>query len=107
MTIGFLLRLPLVLAYALGFALMLMLALRRRNVSSVLGFLGFSLLLAVQMFTPLTAPYALRLQFRGVALTRATVIAAFAELVLNLISALAVLCIVGAVAMAARVEKRP
>lgn len=107
MNLGLLLRLPLVLALALGLALTLNLALRRRNASSVLGFLGFLLLLAVQTLTPWIAPFASRLQVRGVALGRASLIAAFADLVLNLISALAVLAIVGAIALASRNERRP
>lgn len=106
MTIGLLLRLPLVLALALGLALTLTLALRRRNVSSALGFLGFFLLLAVQMVVPWVAPLAARLHVRGVALNRATFIAAFADLVMNLISSLAVLSIVGAIAFASRNERR-
>ena len=107
MTIGLLLRLPLVLALALGLALTLTLAVRRRNASSVLGFLGFLLLLAVQTIAPFVVPYAARLQVRGVALNRATIIAAFADLVMNLISSLAVLSIVGAIAISSRNERRP
>jgi hypothetical protein len=107
MTIGLLLRLPLVLALALGLALTLTLALRRRNASSVLGFVGFLLLLAVQTIAPWIAPFATRLQVRGVAISRATLIAAFADLVMNLISSLAVLAIVGAIALASRNERRP
>ena len=107
MTIGVLLQLPLVLALAVGLALTLTLALRRPNASSVLGFLGFLLLLAVQTIAPWLAPLAARLHVRGVALSRATFIAAFAELVMNLISSLAVLAIVGAIALAPRNDRRP
>ena len=106
MAIEFLLRLPLFLAYVLGTVLTLLLAAKRKNVSSALGFLGFFLLVAVQLALPLTTPFAVRLHGRGVALTRATVISAFADLSLNLISAVAVLCIVAAIALAARNERR-
>jgi peptidoglycan/LPS O-acetylase OafA/YrhL len=106
MTLNLWLRLPLVLSYALGLALTLVLVWRRRNLSSVLGLLGFFLLLAVQALVPFTTPFAQRLQVRGVALNRAVVIAAFADLVLNLISSLGVLSIVGAIALASRREPR-
>ena len=106
MPIDFLLNLPLFLAYVLGAVLTAMLVARRKNVSSVLGFLGFFLLMAVQLVLPLITPYALRLHGRGIDLSRATVISAFARLSLNLISAVAVLCIVGAIALASRHEWR-
>lgn len=105
MTIRVLLRLPLVLALALGLGLTLTLALRRRNASSVLGFVGFLLLLAVQTLAPWITAFATRLQVRGIALGRATIIVACAELVMNLISSLAVLAIVGAIALASRNER--
>jgi len=104
MTVDYLLNLPLFLAYVLGAFLTAMLVVRRRNVSSVLGFLGFFLLIAVQLVLPLITPYAVRLAGRGLDLSRATVISAFARLSLNLISAVAVLCIVGAIALASRRE---
>lgn len=107
MAIDFLLSLPLFLAYLLGAVLTALVAARRKNVGSVLGFLGFFLLVAVQLVLPLIAPYALRLHSRGVDVGRVTVISAFAQLSLNLISAVAVLCIVGAIAWASRNEWRP
>jgi purine-cytosine permease-like protein len=107
MAVEFLLSLPLFLAYLLGAVLTAIIAARRKNVSSVLGFMGFFLLVAVQLVLPLFTPYALRLQSRGLDLSRATVISAFANLSLNLISAVAVLCIVGAIALASRDEWRP
>jgi len=107
MVVDFLLSLPLFLAYVLGAVLTALIAARHRNVSSVLGFLGFFLLVAVQLVLPLITPYALRLNSRGLDLGRATVISAFANLSLNLISAVAVLCIVGAIALASRNEWRP
>jgi purine-cytosine permease-like protein len=107
MAVDFLLSLPLFLAYLLGAVLTAVIAARRKNVSSVLGFLGFFLLVAVQLVLPLITPYALRLHGRGLDLARATVVSAFANLSLNLISAVAVLCIVGAIALASRNEWRP
>jgi purine-cytosine permease-like protein len=107
MAVDFLLSLPLFLAYLLGAVLTALIAARRRNASSVLGFLGFFLLVAVQLVLPLITPYALRLHSRGLDLSRATVVSAFAQLSLNLISAVAVLCIVGAIALASRNEWRP
>ena len=106
MAVDFLLSLPLFLAYVLGAVLTALMAARRKNVSSVLGFLGFFLLVTVQLVLPLITPYALRLHSRGLDLSRATVISAFASLSLNLISAVAVLCIVGAIAAASRNEWR-
>lgn len=102
MALDFLIRLPLFLAYVLGAVLTAALAARRKNASSVLGFLGFGMLVAVQLILPLISPYALRLHGRGVDIARVTLISAFANLSLNLISAVAVLCIVGAIALAAR-----
>jgi purine-cytosine permease-like protein len=107
MAVDFLLSLPLFLAYLLGAVLTALIAARRRNASSVLGFLGFFLLVAVHLVLPLISPYALRLHSRGLDLTRVTVVSAFAQLSLNLISAVAVLCIVGAIALASRSEWRP
>lgn len=107
MAVDFLLRLPLFLAYALGAVLTAVIAARRKNVSSVLGFLGFFLLAAIQSVLPLVTPYALRLHSRGIDVSRITIISAFAQVSLNLISAVAVLCIVGAIALASRNEWRP
>jgi len=107
MVIDYLLSLPLFLAYVLGAALTTLMAARRKNISSVLGALGFILLVVVQLVMPLITPYTLRLHSRGLELGRATVISAFANLSLNLISAVAVLCIVGAIALASRNEWRP
>jgi purine-cytosine permease-like protein len=107
MVIDYLLSLPLFLAYLLGAVLTALIAARRKNISSVLGFLGFFLLVGVHLVLPLITPYALRLHSRGLDLGRATVISAFASLSLNLISAVAVLCIVGAIALASRHEWRP
>lgn len=104
MAFDFLLSLPLFLAYVLGAVLTGIIVARRKNASSALGFLGFFLLAAVQLVLPLITPYALRLHSRGLDLSRATVVSAFASLSLNLISAVAVLCIVGAIALASRRE---
>lgn len=104
--LDFFLSLPVFIAYLLGTVLTLMLVSRRKNPSSALGFLGFFLLVAVQMVSPLVNLFDVRLHDRGMALTRATTIAVFASLTLNLISAVAVLCIVGAIALAARNERR-
>jgi len=106
MVFDFLLRLPLFLAYLLGTILTLMLVLKHKNVSSALGFLGFFLLVGVQVVSPLTTLFTLRLHSRGMPLTRASTLSAFASMLLNLISALAVLCIVGAISLAARNERR-
>lgn len=105
MAFDFLLSLPLFLAYVLGAVLTGIIVARRKNASSVLGFLGFFLLAAIQLVLPLITPYALRLHSRGLDLSRATVVSAFASLSLNLISAVAVLCIVGAIALASRHER--
>ena len=105
MAFDFLLSLPLFLAYVLGAVLTGIIVARRKNASSVLGFLGFFLLAAVQLVLPLITPYALRLHSRGLDLSRATVVSAFASLSLNLISAVAVLSIVGAIALASRHER--
>ncbi len=105
MVLDFLLRLPLFLAYLLGTILTLMLIVKRKNVSSALGFLGFFLLVAVQAVSPLTTLFTIRLHSRGMPLTKASTLTAFASLLLNLISAVAVLCIVGAISLAARNER--
>nr|MBC7244643.1 hypothetical protein [Chloroflexota bacterium] len=102
MAVNFLLRLPLFLAYLLGTGLTCILVLKRRNISSALAFLGFALLAAVQAVAPFTA----RLYGRSMALTRAAFVSAFATLVLNLISAVAVMCIVGAIALATRNKRQ-
>jgi hypothetical protein len=106
MVLDFLLRLPLFLAYVMGAVLTCLLVARRRNVSSLLGFLGFFLLVAVQLVSPFTTSFIVRLHGRGVPLTRASVLSGFVSLLLNLISAVAVLSIVGAISLAARNERR-
>ncbi|MGQ9493264.1 MAG: hypothetical protein ACUVR2_05825 [Anaerolineae bacterium] len=105
MAINFLLKLPLFLAYLLGTGLTCILALKRRNISNALAFLGFTLLAAVQAVGVFTAPFTARLYGRGMTLTRAAFVSTFATLILNLISAVAVICIVGAIALATR-DKR-
>lgn len=102
MVVNFFIKLPLFLAYLLGAALSGALVIKRRNVSSALAFLGFMLLVAVQAVWNFTTPFAMRLSGRGVPQTRAALISTFAAFVLNLIAAVAVLCIVGAIAMATR-----
>jgi|GEM_PF-1848791 len=106
MVFDLLLRLPLFLAYLLGGILTLMLAIRRKNVGNVLGFLGFFLLLAVQAVSPITTMFTISLYDRGMPFTRASSIIALASLTLNLVSAVAVLCVVGAIALATRTERR-
>jgi hypothetical protein len=102
----FLLSLPLLMAYLLGSVLTLLLAARYRTVSSALGFLGFFLLLAVRLSLPTLDLFALRLQGRGMPLPRVNVVTILADLTMNLTSAVGVLCIVGAIALAARDERR-
>ncbi len=102
MTINFLVKLPLFLAYVLGAALTGTLMAKRRNISSALAFLGFVLLIAVQAVWNLSMPFAMRLSGRGMALIRAAFVSAFATFILNLIAAVAVLCIVGAIALGTR-----
>jgi hypothetical protein len=101
---SFLLDSPLFAAYLLGCFLTLFLVIRRRNPSSVLGFLGFFFLLAVRIVLPLFVLFTTRLHGRGMPLLRVNVITGLAQLALNLVSAAAVLCIVGAIALAARSE---
>ncbi|MBM4429185.1 MAG: hypothetical protein FJ026_02410 [Chloroflexi bacterium] len=101
---GFLLDFPLFAAYLLGCLLTLFLVIKRRNPSSVLGFLGFFFLLAVHIVLPLFVHFATRLHGRGLPLIRVSVITGLAQLALNLVSAAAVLCIVGAIALSARSE---
>lgn len=106
MIINFLVKLPLFMAYLLGAALTGVLMAKRRNISSALAFLGFMLLVAVQAVWNFTMPFAVRLSGRGMPWTRAALIATFATFVLNLIAAVAVLCIVGAIAMATRNQRQ-
>lgn len=102
MIIRFLVKLPLFMAYLLGAALTGVLMAKRRNISSALAFLGFMLLIAVQTVWPFTTPFTVHLFSRGMTWTRASLISSFATVVFNLISAIAVLCIVGAIALATR-----
>lgn len=105
-TLEFVLSLPLFLAYLLGSVLTLVLAIRYKTISSALGFLGFFLLLAVRLTLPTLDLFALRLQGRGMALPRVNAVTILADLSMNLTSAVGVLCIVGAIALAARNERR-
>jgi len=102
----FFLGLPLLMAYLFGSVLTLLLVLRQRTVSSVLGFLGFFFLLAVRVVWPLFDAFAIRLQGRGMPLARVSSVTILANLAANIASAAAVLCIVGAIALAARDESR-
>ncbi|MBC7261176.1 MAG: hypothetical protein H5T63_04100 [Chloroflexi bacterium] len=106
MIVNFLVKLPLFMAYLLGAALTGVLMAKRRNLSSALAFLGFMLLVAVQAVWNFTMPFTMRLSGRGVPVTRAALLSAFATFVLNLIAAVAVLCIVGAIAMATRNQRQ-
>ena len=103
----FLLSLPLLMAYLLGSVLTLLLVIKHRTVSSALGFLGFFLLMVVRLVLPTADLFALRLQGRGMPLSRVNAVAVLADLAVSLSSAAAVLFIVGAIALAARDEKRP
>ena len=105
MILDLLTRLPLFLSYLLGVVLTLAMLFRHRNVSHALGFLGFFLLAAVQAVAPFTTQFNMSLYVRGVPFARASTLMALASATLNSISAVAVLCIVGAIALAARTEK--
>jgi hypothetical protein len=102
----FLLGLPLFMAYLFGSLLTLLLIVKQRTVSSVMGFLGFFLLLVVRSVLPLVDLFTLRLHTRGMPLPRVTAATILASLAINLASAVAVLFIVGAIALAARNERR-
>ena len=102
----FLLGLPLLMAYLFGSVLTLLLAIRQRTVSSILGFLGFFFLLAVRIVWPLFDVLTIRLRGRGMPLSRVGSVTILANLAVNVASAAAVLCIVGAIALAARGESR-
>ncbi len=104
--LDFLLGLPLFMAYLFGSALTLLLAVKQRTVSSIMGFLGFFFLLAVRSVLPMIDLFVLRLRGRGMAVARVNTVTVLASLAINLASAVAVLCIVGAIAIAARNEKR-
>jgi len=106
MSVNFWVRLPLFLAYLLGAGLTCLLVVKCKDISSALAFLGFILLVVVQAVWTFTAPFTARLYARGITLTKATLISTFATLVLNLISAVAVMCIVGAIALATRNKER-
>jgi hypothetical protein len=105
MILDLLTRLPLFAAYVLGSVLTLVMLVRRKTVSSALGFLGFFLLAAVQAVSPFTTQFNMSLYVRGVPFTRASTLIALASATLNSISAVAVLCIVGAIALASRPER--
>jgi hypothetical protein len=106
MILNLLTSLPLFLAYLLGSILTLFMLLRQKNVSSALAFLGFFLLVAVQAVSPFTTRFNMSLYVRGVPFARASTLLALAGATLNAISAVAVLCIVGAIALASRSERR-
>jgi len=106
MMLEFLLGLPLFMAYLFGSILTLLLVIKQKTVSSVLGFLGFFFLLGVRTVLPLLDPLAVRLQYRGMPLPQAGVVTVLANLAINLASAAAVVCLVGAIALAARNERR-
>jgi hypothetical protein len=101
----FLLGLPLLMAYLFGVILTLLLAIRQKTVSSVLGFLGFLFLLGVRLVLPMFDVFTVRLQGRGMTLTRVGALVALANLAVNLASATAVVCLVGAIALASRSER--
>jgi hypothetical protein len=105
MFLDLLTRLPLFLSYLLGGILMLLLLVRRKNVSHALGFLGFFLLAAVQAVSPFTNEFSMSLYVRGMPFARASTLMSLASATLNSISAVAVLCLVGAIALASRNEK--
>ena len=105
MILDLLTRLPLFLSYLLGGILTLVMLMRRKNVSHALGFLGFFLLAAVQAVAPFTTEFSMSLYVRGVPFARASTLMALASATLNSISAVAVLCLVGAIALAARSER--
>jgi hypothetical protein len=104
--LDFLLGLPLFMAYLFGTVLTALLVVKQRTVSSVLGFMGFFFLLGVRAVLPLIDLYALRLRGRGMPLTRVSTVTVLADLAINIASSAAVLCIVGAIAIAARNERR-
>lgn len=105
MILDLLTRLPLFAAYLLGSILTLVMLIRHKNVSNALGFLGFFLLGAVQAVAPFTTQFNMSLYVRGVSFARASTLIALASATLNSLSAVAVLCIVGAMALAAKDEK--
>jgi len=102
----FLLGLPLLMAYLFGTALTGLLAFKQRTISSLLGFMGFFFLLAVRVVLPLFDLFVLRLHGRGMPLSRVSTVTFLASLSINVASAAAVLCIVGAIALASRSELR-
>lgn len=104
--LDFLLGLPLFMAYLFGSALTLLLVAKQRTVSSIMGFLGFFFLLAVRAVLPVIDLFVVRMRGRGMPLARVNTVTVLASLAINLASAAAVLCIVGAIAIAARNEKR-
>ncbi len=106
MVLDFLFKLPLFLAYLLGSILTLTLVIRRKSLSNALGFLGFFLLGAVQAVSPFTTQFNVSLYVRRIPFAKASTLLALATVTLNFISAVAVLCIVGAIALAARSERR-
>jgi len=103
----FVLGLPLLMAYLFGTALTIWLVVKQRTASSVLGFTGFFFLLAVRMVFPLFDVFAGRLQARGMPMSRVSAVTVLANLAINIASAAAVLCIVGAIALAAGSDSRP
>jgi hypothetical protein len=104
--LDFLLGLPLFMAYLFGTLLTGLLAIKQKTISAILGFVGFFCLLGVRTVLPLIDLYALRLRGRGMAVARANTVTVLADLAINVASAAAVLFIVGAIAIAARDERR-
>jgi hypothetical protein len=98
---------PLLASFVLGAVLTFTLAVRRRSASYGLAAMGFLMLLAVQFTLPFTSAFRVSLFVRGIAFERASTLVGVANVTLNLISAVGVLCIVGAIAMAQRTGKAP
>jgi hypothetical protein len=94
------------MAYLFGTALTGLLVAKQRTISSLLGFLGFFFLLAVRLLLPLLDLFALRLHGRGMPVSRVSTVSFLASLSINVASSAAVVCIVGAIALAARGERR-